>query len=294
VERGRYPSLTNSLAAVLPPLATPPQPPAGNWVRSACPIPPWFDVSFDLSTINTRTNWLRSGAFLSPRAPLFGFTDARHYPLAPRPTSHVPRPMIVGIRRRCRAPSWVQHSPPGRRSTCYEMLRFPVFSKVWRAMFSAQVNMNSEFTSIPRPALVKRDSRHKFSLQKELRRYEPRSIFPQKTAFSTPFRGVLPHPAAKSALRAEGAPHSLAAKKPSWPQRSPGQCSSSPRRPDQRGQVVRRLFPAGYCHSPTAGLAKTERGPISTSGPYVSVCHRKGDSCRQNQRIPPRSPPPVR
>jgi len=202
--------------------------------------------------------------------------------------------MIVGIRRRCRAPSWVQHSPPGRRSTCYEMLRFPVFSKVWRAMFSAQVNMNSEFTSIPRPALVKRDSRHKFSLQKELRRYEPRSIFPQKTAFSTPFRGVLPHPAAKSALRAEGAPHSLAAKKPSWPQRSPGQCSSSPRRPDQRGQVVRRLFPAGYCHSPTAGLAKTERGPISTSGPYVSVCHRKGDSCRQNQRIPPRSPPPVR
>ncbi len=112
------------------------------------------------------------------------------------------------------------------------MLRFPVFSKVWRAMFSAQVNMNSEFTSIPRPSLVKRDSRHKFCLQKELRRYEPRSIFPQKTAFSTPFRGVLPHPAAKSALRAEGATHSLAAKKPGWPQRSPGQCSSSPRRPD--------------------------------------------------------------
>ena len=96
-------------------------------------------------------------------------------------------------------------------------------------MRSAQVNMNSEFTSIPRPALVKRDSRHKCGLQKELRRYEPRSIFPQNTAFSTPFRGVLPHPAAKSALRAEGATHSLAAKKPGWPQRSTGHCSPAPR-----------------------------------------------------------------
>ena len=28
------------------------------------------------------------------------------------------------VRRRCRAPSWVQHSPPGRGSTCYEKLRF--------------------------------------------------------------------------------------------------------------------------------------------------------------------------
>jgi len=36
--------------------------------------------------------------------------------------------------------------------------------------------------------------------------------------------------------------------------------------PHQRGQVVRRLFPAGYCHPPTTELAKTERGPISTSG----------------------------
>jgi len=64
-----------------------------------------------------------------------------------------------------------------------------------------------------------------------------------KCYVSTPFRGVLPHPAAKSALRAEGATHSLAARKPGWPQRPPGQCSSSPRRPDQRGQVVRGPSP---------------------------------------------------
>src|SRR5208282_4731369 len=27
---------------------------------------------------------------------------------------HAPRPTIVGVRRRCRAPSWFQHSPRGR------------------------------------------------------------------------------------------------------------------------------------------------------------------------------------
>ena len=39
--------------------------------------------------------------------------------------------------------------------------------------------------------------------------------------------------------------------------------------PHQRGQVVLRLFPAGYCHLPTTELAKTERGPILTSGPSI-------------------------
>ena len=40
--------------------------------------------------------------------------------------------LIVRIHRRCRAPNWVQHLPSGKSSTCYEMLRFPVFLKVWR------------------------------------------------------------------------------------------------------------------------------------------------------------------
>ena len=84
-------------------------------------------------------------------------------------------------------------------------------------MFCAQANMNSELTSIPHLALVERDSRHKCSGQKELRRYEQRSRFLPNTAFSTPFRGVLPHPTNKSALRAERPTHSLAAKKPGWP-----------------------------------------------------------------------------
>src|SRR5271157_3609025 len=70
--------------------------------------------------------------------------------------------------------------------------------------------------------------------------------------------------------------------------------------PHQRGQVVRRLFPAGYCHPPTPGLPKTERDPISTSGPSLSVCHRNS-ACyrtrqflRTNPSVSPRSPPPDR
>src|SRR5271157_296732 len=66
--------------------------------------------------------------------------------------------------------------------------------------------MNLEFASIPLLALVERDSRHKYSLQKELRRHEPRSIFPPKPPFRPLFGAFYPHPAYKSALRAEEPP----------------------------------------------------------------------------------------
>jgi len=166
-------------------------------------------------------------------------------------------------------------------------------------MFSAQVNTNSEFTSIPGLALVERDSRHKCSLQKELRRYELRSIFPQKPPFRPHFGAFYPHPAHKSALRVEGATHSLATKKPGWSPTSTWTMFSLPtphalRRPEQRGQVVSRPSPAGYCHLPTAGLAKTKRSPISTIGPSMSVCHRTGRLIRTNQTFSPRSSPPDR
>ena len=113
-------------------------------------------------------------------------------------------------------------------SHCYEMLRFPVFFRSLASHVLAQANMNSEFTSIPRLALVERDSRHKCRVQKELRRYEQRSRFLPNTAFSTPFRGVLPHPTNKSALRAERPTHCLAAKKPGWPTTSTGTMFSLP------------------------------------------------------------------
>jgi hypothetical protein len=52
-----------------------------------------------------------------------------------------------------------------------------------------------------------------------------------------------------------------------------------------------RPFPAGYCLTPTADLAKTERGPISTSTPFLSVWHQTGRSLRKNPSVFPRSPP---
>ena len=54
-----------------------------------------------------------------------------------------------------------------------------------------------------------------------------------------------------------------------------------------------RPSPAGYSTptllTPTADLAKTKRGPISTSGPFLSVWHQTGRSLRKNQSVCPRS-----
>src|SRR5208282_4587911 len=64
-----------------------------------------------------------------------------------------------------------------------------------------------------------------------------------------------------------------------WPLfRATGHCSPATRhlRPDQRGQVVRRPSPAGDCLRPTAELTRTERSPISTSGPSISVSLNEG------------------
>ena len=64
--------------------------------------------------------------------------------------------------------------------------------------------------------------------------------------------------------------------------------------PQQRGQVVRRPSPAGYCLPPTAKLEKTERGPISTSGPLCQYVTKPGDRAGKIQSVSPRSPPPNR
>ena len=66
----------------------------------------------------------------------------------------------------------------------------------------------------------------------------------------------------------------------------------SRRPPVQRGQVVHRPFPAGYCLTPTPELSKTERDPISTIGPSLySVCHQTGRSLWTDQTFAPHSPP---
>ena len=66
------------------------------------------------------------------------------------------------------------------------------------------------------PTLVGRDSRPNCLLKNELRRYEPRSRFPKKPPFRAHFRAFYPHPAHKSALRAEVAAHFLAPGKRGW------------------------------------------------------------------------------
>ena len=106
----------------------------------------------------------------------------------------------------------------------------------------------------------------------------------EKTAFSTPFRGVLAPSGPQISAESGRATHSLAPGKPGWPQRPSGHCSPAPRptphapRQNQRGQAVRRPLPAGYCLLPTARLPKFERGPISPTSRPLSVCHRTDDS----------------
>src|SRR5208282_4162813 len=82
-----------------------------------------------------------------------------------------------------------------------------------------------------------------------------------KTAFFRPHFGAFyPHPAHKSALRAEAATHCLTPGKPGWvgPQHPPGHCSHAPcltlhARPAGSGRA--RTSPPGYCHPPTGRVA---------------------------------------
>ena len=67
-----------------------------------------------------------------------------------------------------------------------------------------------------------------------------------------------------------------------WPLATDHRCHAPCPTPQGRaGQVVRRPFPAGCYLTPTADLAKTERGPGSTSGPSFSLCAEPGDSIGQ-------------
>ncbi len=51
---------------------------------------------------------------------------------------------------------------------------------------------------------------------------------------------------------------------------------------DQRGRVVRRPSPAGYCLVPTVELPKNDRDPISTSGPSSFSMSPDGQIHRTN------------
>jgi len=209
---------------------------------------------------NTRAIWLCSGIFLSPPTPSFVFTDCGSLSSSPTPHDRQGRPSTP------RAEPVTAH-PARHGSTCYDMLRFTLPAEVWRAWFSTQVTIKHGFTTISLLPLVGRTSRLNCIVEQGLCRYSPRSRFPQKSPFRPLFRAFYPHPANGSSLRADGA-HPLSGTRKTWS--APFRLRHAPRR-DQRVQVVRRPFPAGYCLTPTTELAKTERGPISTSGPFLSV-----------------------
>ena len=96
--------------------------------------------------------------------------------------------------------------------------------------------------------------------------------FPQGRPTPSPYQTTTPstsHPNSSSALGGPPSP---------WPPVLPSHAPASRPTPDQRGQVVRKTSPAGYCLTPTVELAKTKRGPIATSGPFFLVRHRIGPS----------------
>ena len=196
------------------------------------------------------TCWLPSASPATDHGPLF----TRRPPLATRFTSHVPRPTIVGVRRRCRAPSRVQHSHPAGVNMLHNATYSGFRQKFWRAWFSAQLNIEMGLTSISLQTLVGRDTRPNCLPKKELRRYEPRSRFPQKPPFRAHFRAFYPHPAHKSALRAEVAAHFLAPGKRGWSPLATVLPSHAPR------------FPP---HAVTSGVRSCAAPP-----PLATACHR--------------------
>src|SRR5271157_1455866 len=118
----------------------------------------------------------------------------------------------------------------------------------------------------------------------------------EKPPFRPLFGAFCPHPAHKSSLRAEGATHFLAPGKRGRSPPSPWPLFSrlpphAPRRQDQRGQVMCRPCPAGYCLTPTAVLPKSERGAISTSARLFQYDTETDDSFGQINPFP-HSPPP--
>jgi len=107
---------------------------------------------------------------------------------------------------------------------------------------------------------VERDSRHKYFPQKELRRYDPRSKFPQKPPFR-PFFGAFYPPFGQQISAESGrATQSLAPGKPGWPPTSTWPLFSRPT-PYQRGQVVRRPSPTGYLPDTANRIGKDRTGP---------------------------------
>ena len=134
-----------------------------------------------------------------------------------------------------------------------------------------------------------RDFSHNCILIQELRRLEIRSKFPPKSPFQALFGAFYPHPAHQSALRAEGLrtswhPVNVGAPPSPWPLFSRLPPHTAVRR-HQRGQVMSRPFPAGYCLMPTPELGKSQRSPIAMIGLSLEYGTKPGDLDGKNHPL---------
>ncbi len=117
--------------------------PAGHWVRFSCSIRPLFVLSHNISMINTTgklasfrrfsitasslsSHYLATGHWSLVTVRIHSPLATRHSPLA---TCHPPYPTPSSATR-----NWVRFAC----ITCYEMLRFSAFSRVWETRFSTQ------------------------------------------------------------------------------------------------------------------------------------------------------------
>ena len=158
--------------------------------------------------------------------------------------------------------------------------------------------MNSEFTSIPRLALVERDSRHKCRGQKELRRYELMSNvadFSRIPPFRPHFGAFYPIRLTNQRQERNGRPTVWQPRNLVGPQRPSGQWSPSPPH-----ALRRQASGVRSCADPPPLAAARHRQPnwqrpngarSRRSAPPCLVCHQTGRSLRANQTFPPRSPP---
>ena len=169
-----------------------------------------------------------------------------HYSLATRFTSHIARPTIVGgrARRRCPAPIWVQHSPPGRSqhaTRCYVSGFVPEFAApCFRRKLMCSIKLRLFLSGLGWTATLDITVFQYGSCAVMGHvAYSPKNrLFEPVSGRFTPIRPTNPR------RERHGLP-TLATVLPP---------PASRPTPHQRGEVLCRLSPAGYCLPPTAQL----------------------------------------
>ena len=136
-----------------------------------------------------------------------------------------------------------------------------------------------------------RDSRHNYILKQELRRYEPRSRFPNKSPFRPLFRGVLPLSGQQiSAEMRKGSPTFWHPGNLVGPQRPLGHCSDASRhtlhaRPAGSGHA--QTLPRWLLPDTDTRVGKDRTRPDLHERPvFIQYVTEPGDSFGQIKHLP--------